>query len=79
MFVDVFILFYWVVSVPQIGSFRLADRRATVNLSQKRCAVKPVNAEPKRNDSILSHAATVSAPGKTSKSFFFFFFFEILI
>ncbi|TYJ34651.1 hypothetical protein E1A91_A05G183500v1 [Gossypium mustelinum] len=50
------------LKIPQIGSFRLADRHATVNLSQKRCAVKPVNAEPKRNDSMLSHAATTSAP-----------------
>ncbi|KAL1169968.1 hypothetical protein V6Z11_A05G181900 [Gossypium hirsutum] len=57
------------LKIPQIGSFRLADRHATVNLSQKRCAVKPVNAEPKRNDSMLSHAATTSAPGKTSKIF----------
>ncbi|KAG4146690.1 hypothetical protein ERO13_D05G174200v2 [Gossypium hirsutum] len=53
--------------IPQIGSFRLADRHATVNLSQKRCAVKPVNAEPKRNDSMLSHAATTSAPEVSEK------------
>ncbi|TYH71490.1 hypothetical protein ES332_D05G189400v1 [Gossypium tomentosum] len=55
------------LKIPQIGSFRLADRHATVNLSQKRCAVKPVNAEPKRNDSMLSHAATTSAPEVSEK------------
>ncbi|MBA0807902.1 hypothetical protein Gohar_023677 [Gossypium harknessii] len=55
------------LKIPQIGSFRLADCHATVNLSQKRCAVKPVNAEPKRNDSMLSHAATTSAPEVSEK------------
>ncbi|MBA0866716.1 hypothetical protein Goshw_023656 [Gossypium schwendimanii] len=55
------------LKIPQIGSFRLADRHATVNLSQKRRAVKPVNAEPKRNDTILSHAATTSAPEVSEK------------
>ncbi|MBA0565683.1 hypothetical protein Golob_010547 [Gossypium lobatum] len=55
------------LKIPQIGSFRLADRHATVNLSQKRSAVKPVNAEPKRNDSMLSHAATTSAPEVSEK------------
>ncbi|KAK5831495.1 hypothetical protein PVK06_015293 [Gossypium arboreum] len=55
------------LKIPQIGSFRLADRHATVNLSQKRCAVKPVNAKPKRNDSMLSHAATTSAPEVSEK------------
>ncbi|KAA3452595.1 5'-adenylylsulfate reductase 2, chloroplastic-like [Gossypium australe] len=55
------------IKIPQIGSFRLADGHATVNLSQKRCAVKPLNAEPKRNDSMLSHAATTSAPEVSEK------------
>ncbi|XWS15564.1 hypothetical protein CRYUN_Cryun34aG0011200 [Craigia yunnanensis] len=55
------------LKVPQIGSFRLADRHATVNLSQKRCAVKPVNAEPKRNDSIVPLAATIVAPEISEK------------
>ncbi|KAE8736233.1 5'-adenylylsulfate reductase 2 [Hibiscus syriacus] len=50
------------LKVPQIGSFRLANFHATVNLSKKRCAVKPVNAEPKRNDSLLPQAASISAP-----------------
>ncbi|GMI91464.1 PAPS REDUCTASE HOMOLOG 26, APS reductase 3 [Hibiscus trionum] len=55
------------LKVPQIGSFRLADRHATVNLSKKRCAVKPVNAEPKRNDSLLPQAASISAPEVSEK------------
>ncbi|KAH1065952.1 hypothetical protein J1N35_030939 [Gossypium stocksii] len=55
------------LKIAQIGSFRLADRHATVNLSQKRCAVKPVNVEPKRNDSMLSYAATTSAPEVSEK------------
>ena len=68
--------FYLGFSVQQIGSFRLADRHATVNLSQKRCAVKPVNAEPKRNDSMVPMAATIVAPGKSSKIIFFILFFH---
>ncbi|OMO64817.1 Thioredoxin-independent 5'-adenylylsulfate reductase [Corchorus olitorius] len=55
------------LKAPQIGSFRLADRHATVNLSQKRCAVKPVNAEPKRNDSMVPLAATIAAPEVSEK------------
>ncbi|XVF26056.1 hypothetical protein REPUB_Repub13aG0267100 [Reevesia pubescens] len=55
------------IKVPQIGSFRLADRHATVNLSQKRCAVKPLNAEPKRNDSMVPLAATIVAPEVSEK------------
>ncbi|OMO76826.1 Phosphoadenosine phosphosulfate reductase [Corchorus capsularis] len=55
------------LKVPQIGSFRLVDRHATVNLSQKRCAVKPVNAEPKRNDSMVPLAATIAAPEVSEK------------
>lgn len=52
-------------SAPQFGSFKLLDRPTTfVNVSsQRRCAVKPLNAEPKRNDSIVPLAATISAPG----------------
>ncbi|XWS12848.1 hypothetical protein CRYUN_Cryun37aG0125700 [Craigia yunnanensis] len=53
--------------VPKIGLFRLVDRHATVNLSQKRCAVKPVNAEPKRNDSMVPLAATIAAPEVSEK------------
>ncbi|KAK6283547.1 hypothetical protein POUND7_002499 [Theobroma cacao] len=55
------------IKVPQIGSIRLADRHATVNLSQKRCAVRPVNAEPKRNDSVVPSAATIVAPEVSEK------------
>ncbi|KAK8683954.1 hypothetical protein V6N13_039995 [Hibiscus sabdariffa] len=55
------------LKVPKIGSFRLAEHHATVNLSKKRCAVKPVNAEPKRNDSLLPQAASISAPEVSEK------------
>ncbi|XWS19401.1 hypothetical protein CRYUN_Cryun31cG0012500 [Craigia yunnanensis] len=55
------------LKISQIGLFRLADRHATVNLSQKRCAVKPVNAEPKRNGSIVPLAATIVAPEVSEK------------
>ncbi|KAE8728833.1 5'-adenylylsulfate reductase 2 [Hibiscus syriacus] len=44
--------------LSQFASVRLADRHATVNLSRRRCAV---NAEPKRNDSIVPLAATMAA------------------
>ncbi|KAK8629518.1 hypothetical protein V6N13_078355 [Hibiscus sabdariffa] len=50
------------LKVPQIGSVWLPERHATVNLSRRRCAVKAVNADPKRNDSIVPLAATVAAP-----------------
>ncbi|KAG6639026.1 5'-adenylylsulfate reductase 3, chloroplastic-like [Carya illinoinensis] len=55
------------LKAPQIGSLRLLDRDRThalsraVNFSQRRCSVKPVNAEPKRNDSIVPLAATIAA------------------
>lgn len=53
---------------PQIGSFRPVDRSnvssAAVTFSRRQSAVKPVNAEPKRNDSIVPLAATVAAPGE---------------
>ncbi|XP_022720621.1 5'-adenylylsulfate reductase 2, chloroplastic-like isoform X1 [Durio zibethinus] len=55
------------IKVPQIGSFRLADRHATVNLSHKRSAMKPVNAEPKRNDPMVPLAATIVAPEVSPK------------
>ncbi|XP_030456968.2 5'-adenylylsulfate reductase 2, chloroplastic-like isoform X2 [Syzygium oleosum] len=51
---------------PRIGSFRLLDRvqaaSVALNVSQRRSLVKPVNAEPKRNDSIVRSAATIVAP-----------------
>ncbi|MBA0868996.1 hypothetical protein Goshw_021783 [Gossypium schwendimanii] len=55
------------LKVPQIGAVRLADRHATVSLSRRRCAVKPVNAERKRNDSIVPLAATIAAPEISEK------------
>jgi adenylyl-sulfate reductase (glutathione) len=59
-------------SAPQFGSFKLLDRPTTfVNVSsQRRCAVKPLNAEPKRNGSVVPLAATIAAPG----GFLFFFY-----
>ncbi|KAF2304930.1 hypothetical protein GH714_000525 [Hevea brasiliensis] len=44
----------------QIGSLRLLGRPAAVSLSQRRCSVKPVNAESKRNDSIVPLAAAIA-------------------
>lgn len=60
-------------AVPQLGSFQPLDRShvaspAALNLSMRRCAVKPLNAEPKRNDLIVPSAATMVAPGM----FFYF-------
>ncbi|GMY36870.1 5'-adenylylsulfate reductase 3, chloroplastic-like [Fagus crenata] len=51
----------------QNGSFKvILDRPRTrthgLNLSQRRSSVKPLNAEPKRNDSIVPLAATIVAP-----------------
>ncbi|KAI3466563.1 hypothetical protein Pfo_023226 [Paulownia fortunei] len=49
----------------QFGAFQPLDRshlRSTaVNFSRRRCAVKPLNAEPKRNDSVVPSAATLFA------------------
>lgn len=55
------------LKAPQIGSFRLLDRPAALSLSQRRCAVKPVNAESKRNDSIVPLAATIAEPEVAEK------------
>ncbi|XP_062088329.1 5'-adenylylsulfate reductase 3, chloroplastic-like [Humulus lupulus] len=59
------------LKVPQIGSFRILERgqgqSSALNLSQRKSAVKPINAEPKRNDSIVPSAATVSAPELVDK------------
>ncbi|PIN13588.1 Phosphoadenosine phosphosulfate reductase [Handroanthus impetiginosus] len=50
----------------QFGAFQPLDRPhvppTSVKLSRKRSAVKPLNAEPKRNDSIVPSAATLFAP-----------------
>ncbi|XP_015885236.3 5'-adenylylsulfate reductase 2, chloroplastic [Ziziphus jujuba] len=55
----------------QLAPFRLLDRThgqsSVLNLSQRRCAVKPLNAEPKRNDSIVPLAATIAAPEVVEK------------
>lgn len=55
------------LAVAQLGAFQPFDRphlpSSTVNFSRRRCVVKPLNAEPKRNDSIVPSAATLFAPG----------------
>ncbi|XP_044461355.1 5'-adenylylsulfate reductase 1, chloroplastic-like isoform X2 [Mangifera indica] len=52
------------MKVSQIASFRLLDRphMASTTLPRRRSSVKPVNAEPKRNGSIVPLVATVAAP-----------------
>lgn len=58
------------IAAPQLGSFRVPQRsycqiqNQAVTFSQRRSSVKPLNAQPKRNDSIVPLAATVVAPGK---------------
>lgn len=53
---------------PQICSLRLSDRAhvaasSVVHLSQRRSSVKPLNAvPPKRNESVVPRAATISVP-----------------
>ena len=51
---------------PQIGSFRFPERpqvsSGVVNLTQRRSSVRPLNAEPQRNDSVVPLAATIVAP-----------------
>ncbi|XP_015066165.1 5'-adenylylsulfate reductase 3, chloroplastic-like [Solanum pennellii] len=52
--------------VSQLGTFQPLDRpqllSSTVLNSRRRSAVKPLYAEPKRNDSIVPSAATIVAP-----------------
>lgn len=51
--------------VSQLGAFQPLDRPqllSTVLNSRRRSAVKPLNADPKRNDSIVPSAATIVAP-----------------
>ncbi|XP_010244499.1 PREDICTED: 5'-adenylylsulfate reductase 1, chloroplastic-like [Nelumbo nucifera] len=59
------------VKVPQIGSFRPADRYVVpstmVNYSHRRCLVGPVRAEPKRSDFIVPLASTIVAPEVSQK------------
>lgn len=53
-------------AVSQLGAFQPLDRPqllSTVLNSRRRSAVKPLNADPKRNDSIVPSAATIVAPG----------------
>ena len=56
----------------QNGSFKvILDRPRTrthgLNFSQRRSSVKPLNAEPKRNDSIVPLAASIVAPGECER------------
>ncbi|KAK4421344.1 5'-adenylylsulfate reductase 1, chloroplastic [Sesamum alatum] len=55
----------------QFGAFQPFDRPhvppAAVGFSRRRCAVKALNAEPKRNDSIVPSAATLFAPEVVEK------------
>ncbi|KAH9797898.1 5'-adenylylsulfate reductase 1 [Citrus sinensis] len=57
------------IKVSQIGSFRLVDRAhvASTSLSQRRSLVRPLNAEPKRNDSVVPLAATLATPEVAEK------------
>ncbi|XP_009613050.1 5'-adenylylsulfate reductase 3, chloroplastic-like [Nicotiana tomentosiformis] len=52
--------------VSQLGNFQLLDQPQiplkALNFSQRRCLVKPLNAEPKRNESIVPSATTIAAP-----------------
>ncbi|KAK6797717.1 hypothetical protein RDI58_005419 [Solanum bulbocastanum] len=58
--------FYEQPKVSQLGTFQPLERpqllSSTVLNSRMRSAVKPLNAEPKRNDSIVPSAATIVAP-----------------
>ncbi|KAF5960563.1 hypothetical protein HYC85_001772 [Camellia sinensis] len=52
---------------PMVGSFQPLDRphrrpMTGLNYSRRQCSVKPLNAEPKRNESIVPLAATMVAP-----------------
>ncbi|GFZ03240.1 APS reductase 3 [Actinidia rufa] len=53
------------------GSFQPLDRAHSqstiVNYSRRQCSVKPLNAESKRNDSIIPLAATIVAPEVVEK------------
>ncbi|XAR65658.1 Adenylyl-sulfate reductase (thioredoxin) [Bertholletia excelsa] len=57
---------------PLLGFCQPLDRpypqRTVVNHSRRRCCVKPLNAEPKRNDSIVPLAATVASPEAAEKA-----------
>lgn len=55
----------------QVGAFQPSDRHhlpaVAVNFSRRRCTVKPLNAEPKRTDSIVSSAMTFFSPEVVEK------------
>ncbi|XP_057794979.1 5'-adenylylsulfate reductase 1, chloroplastic-like [Salvia miltiorrhiza] len=55
----------------QFGAFQPLDRSnlppASVSLSRRCAAVKPLNAEPKRSDSIVPSASTLAAPEVVEK------------
>lgn len=50
----------------KFGSFLPLDRPSMLSVPARRSAVKPLNAEPKRNNSIVHAAATAFAPGNIS-------------
>ena len=58
------------LAVSQLGSYQPVDwvhSSTVLNVSRKRSAcVKALNAEPKRNDSIVASAATLLASGNYS-------------
>lgn len=60
-------LVIFIFAVSQLGSFQLLDQPKVLSkslfYSRRRCAVKPLYAEPKRNESIVPSAATFVAPG----------------
>lgn len=56
----------WFVVPSKFGSFQPLDRPGMLSVPARRSAAKPLNAEPKRNNSIVSAAATVFAPGNIS-------------
>ncbi|BAT87468.1 hypothetical protein LR48_Vigan09g207300 [Vigna angularis] len=54
------------VKAPQTGSFRFLDgphvSSVVVNLTQRCSSVRPLNAQPQRNNSVVPLAATIVAP-----------------
>ncbi|CAB4275760.1 unnamed protein product [Prunus armeniaca] len=61
------------LKAPPVGSFRVVDRAhgqiqsQAVTFSQRRSSVKPINAQSKRNESIVPLAATIVAPEVVEK------------
>lgn len=59
-----FQFFDLVIFIFAVGNIQLLDQpKKSLNFTQRRCAVKPLYAEPKRNESIVPSAATFVAPG----------------